>query len=389
MRLLAMNSAAALMMAVVVALVACSASAASLRDVLAVMQRQGWTKHRALLNQLDASGGAASGRLSFAEWSGQGDLPLRCLEANEQFLDAFDAYAATVIQPPPERTAADADKAIPLMVSLVRHWSAEGADQRRGTVERILYATRSYVLPSVPAGAKVRVLVPGSGLGRIAFEVAKLDAERINLMAVERDMSSVLMLAFLLNGKAEADAATQRVAATRRFTVYPALHLASNWKDATARFRPVLLPDVDTAGTHFALGIGAFPEREGAVPRDVVVTSFFLDAGDPVEFIQGVHKVLSLARQEAWEQTCAADPQASPECAAGGKNVFWINDGPLVYPYSDGHALILAYDQVRDIMLAVGFKFIEESVNKCEFEHLPGQMEKRDLVCFFFVATLS
>ena len=375
-----------LLLPLLVLFAARGASAVSLRDVLAVSQRQGWAKHRALLDQVDAAAGAApaaGGRLSFAEWVGQGDLPLRCLEAHERCLDAFDAHAATMIQPAPRRTAEDAEKAIPLLVSLVRHWSAEGSEQRRGTVDRVLYAVRSYVLPRVPEGSKARVLVPGSGLGRVAFEVAKLDAARIDLMAVERDIASVLMLVFLLNGKGAAEPAT------RRYALYPALHLANNWKDATARFRPVWLPDVDTAGTHFALAMGAFPEREGAVPRDVVVTSFFLDAGDPVDFIQGVHKVLSLARQEVWEQTCAADPRAGPDCAKGGKDVFWINDGPLVYPYADGNALLLAYDQVRDVMLAVGFRFLEESVNKCEFEHLPGQMEKRDLMCFFFVATLA
>lgn len=375
-------SGALLLLLLLVLLAARGASAVSLRDMLGVSQRQGWAKHRALLDHIDAAAGAASGRLSFTEWVGQGDLPLRCLEANERFLDAFDAHAATVVKGLAQRTADDADKAIPLLVSLVRHWSAEGSEQRSGTVDRILYAVRSYVLPRIPQGSKARVLVPGSGLGRVAFEVAKLGAASIDLMAVERDVASVLMLVFL-NNKGAAEPAT------RRYAIYPALNLANNWKDATARFRPIWIPDVDTEGTQYALAIGAFPEREGTVPRDVVVTSFFLDAGDPVEYIKGVYNVLALARQEAWEQTCAADPRAGPDCAKGGKDVFWINDGPLVYPYADGNALLLAYDQVRDVMLTVGFTFLEESVNKCEFEHLPGQMEKRDLMCFFFVATLA
>jgi len=46
----------------------------------------------------------------------------------------------------------------------------------------------------------------------------------------------------------------------------------------------------------------------------------------------------------------------------------------------------LAYDQLRQLIIAAGFELLEERRLACEYNHLPGQLERRINTCFYWAA---
>ena len=144
---------------------------------------------------------------------------------NSAFLDA-----ATASHGPEYAPSADARIAVPLLLQLVRDWTEHGKELREQCYAPILSALASW-LPSTP-----RVLVPGSGLGRLAYEIAAAHAHA-SVVAIEPDTTSQIMAAHLMDpSSCEADS-TQR-------TIYPSIHLGPHWEHTNDRLRGVQVPDV-------------------------------------------------------------------------------------------------------------------------------------------------
>ena len=108
------------------------------------------------------------------------------ISANEAFLEQV-AWQEGVASP-----SADARIAVPLLVQAVRDWSAEGAPERAACYAPVVAALREHVTATQP-----RILVPGSALGRLAFDVAASFAGS-EVVCVEPDVHSQLAASNLM-----------------------------------------------------------------------------------------------------------------------------------------------------------------------------------------------
>ncbi len=131
----------------------------------------------------------------------------------------------------------DLDKVRSTLKQFVRDWSEEGRAERAAAYGPILDALAKIYPPeqlqrsSVENEAPPRVLVPGAGLGRLAWEITSRG------MACQGNEFSFFMLVashFVLNN-------TQHVG---EHTIYPFIHSASNWRSAHDMLRAVQVPDV-------------------------------------------------------------------------------------------------------------------------------------------------
>ena len=225
----------------------------------------------------------------------------------------------------------DIEKVQTTLKQFVRDWSVDGVEERRTCYLPILRELES-LFPVGQRGDK-KVLLPGAGLGRLAYEVAKLGYQ-----SQGNEFSLFMLFAsnFVLN----------KCKFKNAFTIYPWIHQFTNNLHNQDITRSVQFPDVDPSlpeDSNFSMIAGDFLEvyadQSYVNYHDVVVTCFFLDcAHNVLDFIELIHKILK----------------------PGGK---WINLGPLLYHFADvpkESSIEPSYDIVRNLILDSGFQFVKE-----------------------------
>ncbi|KAL3778317.1 hypothetical protein ACHAW5_008870 [Stephanodiscus triporus] len=135
--------------------------------------------------------------------------------------------------------------------SVARDWSAEGREERGVAYDRIAGAVERYApLPAVGGAAarttRIRIAVPGSGLGRLAWEL------RSRGYSVEgSDFSLPMLLAsdFVLNGRCSGSGSGGGGgdSSSPKFAISPWIAETKNSLSLEDRVRTVIVPDVDTA----------------------------------------------------------------------------------------------------------------------------------------------
>jgi len=254
-------------------------------------------------------------------------------------------------------TQMDMDKVQSTLKQIVRDWSSAGAAEREKCHGLIL----AKLLSLYPEGERrdKKVLVPGAGLGRLAFDIAKLGFE---CQGNEFSLYMLFTSNFILN----------KCSAVNCFKVFPYIHGFSNNKTAQDQLMSATFPDVDpnelSEDAKFSMAAGDFLEvyndPEYVSSRDCVITSFFLDcAHNIVEFIETIHRVLK----------------------TGGT---WINMGPLLYHFSDipgEQSIEPSLDMIRGIIVDMGFEFLaEEDGVECTYDQNPNNMLHYTYHCSFF-----
>lgn len=287
---------------------------------------------------------------------------------------------------------AQMSKVSSVLKSLARDWSAEGQAERdmtynpiKATIQKYLplprnksaflatSSTATVTLPSKgqPPRRPIKICVPGAGVGRLACELASLG------YAVQGNEFSLYMLLasdFILNGGVASPEKPLRIS--------PFLLESRNVKEAGDPTRPIPIPDVDPYSLmsdrpsggeveppEFSMAGGEFvsiyssPREKGA--WDCVVACFFLDTSPcVVEYLQVIHHMLR----------------------PGG---YLVNFGPLLWHWSgpamrpddrsmeDYHSrysyldkkymqsVDLPWEDVREIMVNIGFEFVEEREGQC------------------------
>jgi hypothetical protein len=164
----------------------------------------------------------------------------------------------------PRRSAANHSKVRSTLHQLVRDWSAEGAAEREicyGSVLREL----TRVLPITAASAnRLRVLVPGCGLGRLVFDLARAGyAAQGNEFSYQMLFTSQL----ILNATDTAE----------KWAIHPFIHDPSNHLRPEDMLREMRVPDVAPGelternpGADMSIAAGDFtevystPAQEGA-----------------------------------------------------------------------------------------------------------------------------
>lgn len=235
------------------------------------------------------------------------------------------------------------DKIQSTLKQFVRDWSREGEAERSTVYEPLMNAVSSRYggIPFQERG-HVRILVPGAGLGRLAFEFA---AQGYSCQGNEFSFYMLLASHYILNKSSQKE----------QHTIYPFVHSSSNWRTADDMLRPIRIPDVLPSSlpptSDFSMVAGEFcevytkPEEKRA--WHVVATCFFIDtAKNVLRYLETLNHLLPV----------------------GGH---WINAGPLLWHFensgnsrggsSDSMSIELTLDELVQLLPKLGFE-LEVSV---------------------------
>ncbi|XP_014464234.1 carnosine N-methyltransferase isoform X2 [Alligator mississippiensis] len=220
----------------------------------------------------------------------------------------------------------DMDKLKSTLKQFVRDWSEEGKPERDSCYQPII----SEIIKNFPKEkwdfSKVNILVPGAGLGRLAWEIAMLG------YACQGNEWSLFMLFssnFVLN----------RCSEINSYKLYPWIHQFSNNRRSADQIRPINFPDVDPhnlpPGANFSMTAGDFQEIYSECNTwDCIATCFFIDtAHNVIDYIDTIWKILK----------------------PGG---IWINLGPLLYHFenlANELSIELSYEDIKNVILQYGF----------------------------------
>ncbi|KAG8191391.1 hypothetical protein JTE90_006133 [Oedothorax gibbosus] len=259
---------------------------------------------------------------------------------NQHVLDALvrdaqhlfhEAPPGTVGPPSEEREEGEAEKVEGVLRQLFREWSLEGEAERDASFAPILQEIQRR-FPQVEGRAGVRVLVPGAGLGRLPYEIARLG---YSCQGNEFSLFMLFTSNFVLN----------KCRAVGGHHVFPWVLPLHNRSRPCHALLPAPFPDVDPSalppGPAFSMAAGSFLEIYNDQPGawECVATCFFVDtASNVAEYVDVVWHVL----------------------APGGT---WVNLGPLLY--HGAKALALSWEELREIIAHKGFTFLREEVGVC------------------------
>lgn len=221
----------------------------------------------------------------------------------------------------------DMDKLKSTLKQFVRDWSETGKAERDACYKPII----KEIIKNFPKErwdpSKVNILVPGAGLGRLAWEVAMLG------YACQGNEWSFFMLFssnFVLN----------RCSEINKYKLYPWIHQFSNNRRSADQIRPILFPDVDPhslpPGSNFSMTAGDFQEIYSECNAwDCIATCFFIDtAHNVIDYIDTIWRILK----------------------PGG---IWINLGPLLYHFenlANELSIELSYEDIKNVVLQYGFQ---------------------------------
>lgn len=217
----------------------------------------------------------------------------------------------------------------------VRDWSVEGLPERSAVYTPMIEAVTGLYGDS-DKRSQVRILVPGAGLGRLAFEYASL-----GYSCQGNEFSFYMLLAshFILN----------KTTHVGQHAIYPFVHSSSNWRTADDMLRAIRIPDVLPSRlpptSEFSMVAGEFCEvysqPHEAKAWQVVATCFFIDtAKNVVRYLETINHLLPV----------------------GGH---WINAGPLLWhfenasrstPTPDNLSIELTLDELVQLLPKMGFE---------------------------------
>ena len=256
---------------------------------------------------------------------------------------------------------------------LYRDWSAEGAVERRLCYDPVLDELEGRFGPRADLH-NLKVLVPGSGLGRLAYELA---LRGYHVDANEISIHQLITSDFILNFPSP-----HLQDLPEQYELYPFAHSFANQLSVEHQLKKVMVPDVQPAASlraqmpgseqlasdhiqshGISLIFGDFThiyqheKHKGAF--DIVATVFFIDtATNLLRYVDTIHHCLK----------------------AGG---IWINLGPLLWHSSlksqqeseseveqdtglkrDSGGVELTHEEVISVVKATGFVVEKEEIRK-------------------------
>ncbi len=257
---------------------------------------------------------------------------------------------------------------------IVRDWTALGKPERDACYAPLMAELRAH-LPVTPANfGRQRVLVPGSGLGRLVFDLA---VGGYDAQGNEFSYFMLLMGDFIMNRSPGAEC----------FEAFPFLGEANNMFDRDEEFAGVRFPDVHPVAlvqgapgqVNMSVAAGEFLQCYGGADNagqwDALATCFFIDtAPNVVEYVEAIHAMLR----------------------PGG---IWTSIGPLQYHWATfrdetqyeqderyHRSVELAFSDIRRVMLSTGFEILREERRECKYSARPGSCKHTVFDCVFFTA---
>ena len=236
----------------------------------------------------------------------------------------------------------------------VREWSSDGAAERNASFTPIIEGLKRYL----PSGQFV--VCPGSGLGRLPYELAKAG---FHSQGNEFSYHMILGSHFVLNGG--------NFSKPNSAVLFPYCLNFSNCLDQKSRLRSVRIPDEIPAQTEGQMSMcaGEFVEtysKQEAEIADGLATCFFIDTAKNIMlYIRCFARMLR----------------------EGG---VWVNLGPLLFHYAENDSEIsieLSWSEVRLLLLDY-FSIQEEQFPiNCNYSSNSESLSQTEYRCVFFVAT--
>uniref|UniRef100_A0A8C6UXE8 Carnosine N-methyltransferase n=1 Tax=Neogobius melanostomus TaxID=47308 RepID=A0A8C6UXE8_9GOBI len=257
-------------------------------------------------------------------------------------------------------TTFDLDKLKSTIKQFVRDWSEAGRAERDTCYRPIIQEIQRLFPSDKYDVSTVSVLVPGAGLGRLAWEIAHL-----GYICQGNEWSFYMLFSsnFVLN----------RCEKVNCLTLYPWIHQFSNNKKSSDQTRAIQFPDVNPQSlpptADFSMVAGDFVEVYTETDSwDCVATCFFIDtAHNVIEYIETIWKILK----------------------PGG---VWINLGPLLYHFenmANELSVELSYEDVKAAIVKFGFQIeVEKESVQTTYTENERSMLRYVYDCVFFVAVL-
>ncbi|KAK9430744.1 N2227-like protein-domain-containing protein [Lipomyces doorenjongii] len=277
------------------------------------------------------------------------------IDINAEFLKLVVRYGANEFEAPQDlrewegATSLQLDQTRSSIKQVYRDWSAEGAAEREVCYGRVIRELNNLYSPE--RRSDVRVLVPGAGLGRLAYDIA---CEGYVSQGNEFSYHMLVLSNFLLN----------HTTSESQFTIYPFLHSFSHTSTATNQLRAIRIPDkcpatfYTSTASNFSFTAGSFAEIYANIPDeadkwDVITTVFFLDtAHNVLEYIDVISQALKNSDGSG----------------------YWINFGPLLYHFEEEQNSSSAVarapndvDQQDGISIELPLDYLISIVEKCGF----------------------
>lgn len=240
----------------------------------------------------------------------------------------------------------------------VRDWAVSGANERNAAFPCILKALMN-LQRNHRGQERLKVVLPGAGLGRLGHEVAKLGGE----------YNPKYYLCLPVSGKSHSATGLPGFDVTNnewsmyqniayRFlennprrdgsVIHPFIDSWSHHRTTADMLRAVSFPEVSLNSSAVVLVEGDFTTvfHDNTSAFDIVITHFFIDtARNLVSYLDTIFRILK----------------------PGG---YWINLGPLLY--GSAPFVQLSLDEIITVAEAMGFVFQEAPV-ECGTVSLPGK----------------
>ncbi|KHJ75983.1 n2227-like protein [Oesophagostomum dentatum] len=178
-------------------------------------------------------------------------------------------------------------KVLSTLRQIVREWSSEGKAERDATFTPLIEILRKRY-PDEKARGDVKIMVPGSGLGRLAFDLAR---EGFCVEGNEFSMIMLMTSSFLLNACFKEN----------EHVIYPFTLDKSNTWSYNDQTRPIYFPDTRKnkgrlkVPMKFSMIAGDFLEvtRSRTETFDCIVTAWFIDtAKNVIDYIETIYRLL-------------------------------------------------------------------------------------------------
>ncbi|KAA0195284.1 Carnosine N-methyltransferase [Fasciolopsis buskii] len=251
-------------------------------------------------------------------------------------------------------TTTDMDKVRSTLKQFARDWSEVGAKERAICYKPVIDEVVE-LFKHVSDPVDVKILVPGAGLGRLAWEFAH---RGFACQGNEWSLHMLIPAYFILN--------TCRV--VNEYTIYPWVSQFCNNMIQSDQLVPVPFPDVAPCdlppNVPFCMAAGDFVEvYKEPNSWDCITTVFFIDtAHNILQYLESIWLILK----------------------PGG---YWINFGPLLYHFSDipgEDSLELSYDELRLAIDRMGFETLKEKTGiRCGYTQNSASMLSYEYSCVY------
>jgi carnosine N-methyltransferase len=238
----------------------------------------------------------------------------------------------------------------------VRDWSSNGAEERAQCYTPILRELER-LYPNAAERSTRRVLIPGSGLGRLTWEIAQR-----GFFSQGNEFSYYMLLCsyYILNV----------ITGTNQVMLFPWITETKNLVKVADQTQSVMIPDVDPTSlpprSQFSMVAGDFEEvfKDQVNLWDCVASCFFLDTA---------HNVLNYLKI------------ISDILKPGG---YFINFGPLLYHFADTYgelSIELSWEEIKSILPQFGLELIHEETGlPSVYTGHPTSMLQQTYRCVFF-----